>query len=247
VTARSSSSPRRSRGPPPAEEGLLPPSSSPPRTLVLVRHGETDSNAAGRAQGHADVPLNDAGRAQAATLGPVLAAFSPVRLWSSDLVRALETAAYVAAATGLAIESDRCLREYDVGVRSGLTVEEFAARFPEEHAAWLVGDDTLLVPGEETTQQVRERVLPALLACWQSLGPGETGVVVLHGACLKVGLMGMLGWPWELSRSLRGAENCGYTVVSEHPVRGHLVLTSYNEKAVGAVHGPDFATDGRVG
>jgi len=218
-----------------------------PRSLVLVRHGETDWNAEQRAQGHADVPLNDRGRAQAASVARALATFEPVRLWSSDLARAFQTAEYVALATGLAIEPDPRLREYDVGRRSGLTVEEFAASFPEEHAAWLVGDDSLLVPGEETTGQVRDRVLPALLECWQSLGPGETGVVVLHGACLKVGLMGMLGWPWELSRTLRGVENGAYNVVSEHAVRGHLVLTSYNEKAVGAAHGPDFATDGRVG
>lgn len=212
-----------------------------------MRHGETDWNAAHRAQGHADVPLNDRGRAQAAAVATALATFAPVRLWSSDLSRALQTADHVAAATGLDIETDARLREYDVGERSGLTVEEFAARFPEEHAAWLIGDDSLLVQGEETTQQVRDRVLPALLDCWQSLAPGETGVVVLHGACLKVGLMGMLGWPWQLSRSLRGVENGGYSVVSEHPLRGHLVLTSYNEKAVGSAHGPDFATDGRVG
>ena len=101
-----------------------------PRTLVLLRHGETDWNAQGRAQGHADVPLNAVGRAQAETVAPVLAAFEPARLWSSDLARALQTAEYVAAATGLAIEPDARLREYDVGQRSGLTLAEFAARLP---------------------------------------------------------------------------------------------------------------------
>jgi broad specificity phosphatase PhoE len=103
------------------------------------------------------------------------------------------------------------------------------------------------VPGEETTQQVRDRVVPALRDCLASLEPGETGIVVLHGACLKVAVMGLLGWPWELARSLQGPENCGYCVLSEHAVRGGLRLTSYNEKAVGSRHGPDFATDGPVG
>jgi glucosyl-3-phosphoglycerate phosphatase len=89
---------------------------------VLVRHGETDWNAAQRAQGHADVSLNARGRAQAAGLATALATFAPVRLWSSDLSRALQTAEHVAAATGLAIEPDARLREYDVGKRSGLTI-----------------------------------------------------------------------------------------------------------------------------
>lgn len=217
------------------------------RTLVLVRHGETDWNAEGRAQGHADVALNDTGHAQADAVARALARFAPTRLWSSDLVRAMQTAEYVAAATGLAIEPDPRLREYDVGKRSGLTMEEFAAFFPEEHAAWLAHDHSRPVPGEETTERVRARVLPALGACLAALGPGETGVAVLHGACLKVGLMGLLGWPWELSRSLQGIENCAYCVLSEDPVRGGLRLTSYNEKATGSRHGPDFATDGPVG
>jgi glucosyl-3-phosphoglycerate phosphatase len=218
-----------------------------PRSLVLVRHGETDWNAQERAQGHADVHLNAVGRIQAATVAPVLAGFGPARLWSSDLARAMQTAAYVAAATGLTVEPDARLREYDVGKRSGLTRAEFAVAFPEEYAAWLREDQSHVVPGEETTQQVRDRVVPALRDCLASLAPGETGIVVLHGACLKVAVMGLLDWPWELSRSLQGPENCGYCVLSEHAVRGGLRLTSYNEKAVGARHGPDFATDGPVG
>ncbi len=219
----------------------------PPRSLVLVRHGETDWNAQGRAQGHADVPLNDVGRTQARAVAPVLAAFGPARVWSSDLARALQTAEYVAAASGLPVEPDARLREYDVGRRSGLTMDEFAERYPEEYAAWVAHDPSRRVAGEESTEEVRDRILPALHECLASLEPGQTGIVVLHGACLKVGVMALLDWPWELSGSLQGPENCAYCVLSERPANGRLRLTSYNEKAVGARHGPDFATDGPVG
>ena len=217
------------------------------RTLVLVRHGETDWNAEERAQGHANVPLNELGHAQAEMVGAVLASFGPVRLWSSDLARALQTAEHVAAATGLVIEPDPRLREYDVGKRSGLTVDEFAASYPEEHAAWLAHEEGRLVPGEETTEQVRARVVPAMRECLASLEPGETGVAVLHGACLQVGLMGLLGWPPEVLRTLQGLENGAYCVLSEDPRRGRLRLTSYNEKAVGSRHRPDFVSDWPVG
>jgi broad specificity phosphatase PhoE len=214
---------------------------------VLVRHGETDWNAEERAQGHADVPLNARGHAQAEAVAVELARFEPARLWSSDLARALQTAEHVAAVTGLAIEPDARLREYDVGKRSGMTIDEFAAYFPQEHASWLAHEEERLVPGEETTAQVRARVVPALRDCLASLEPGETGVAVLHGACLKVGLMGLLAWPWGLSRTLHGLENCAYCVLSEEPRRGGLRLTSYNEKALGSRHGPDFVSDGPVG
>jgi probable phosphoglycerate mutase len=217
------------------------------RSLVLVRHGQTAWNLLGRAQGHTDVALDATGHEQAVTLAPVIAAMRPARLWSSDLARACETAGHLADACGLPVEIDPRLREYDVGVRSGLTLAEFSDRFPEEYAAWLADDESRLVEGAEHTQHVRDRVLPALQDCLAGLAPGETGVVVMHGASLKVGLMGLLGWPWELAGSLRGLENCGYAVVSEHPEKGRLQLTSYDEKAVSGRHGADFATDGPVG
>jgi probable phosphoglycerate mutase len=218
-----------------------------PRTLVLLRHGETDWNAQGRAQGHADVHLNAVGCAQAEIVAPVLAAFRPARLWSSDLARAIQTAEYVAAASGLEIERDARLREYDMGARSGLTLADLAVAFPEEYAARVAGRPGPLVAGEESTEQVRDRVVPALRDCLGALAPGQTGIVVFHGACLKVGLMGLLGWPWELSGTVQGPENCGYSVLSERALGTGLRLTSYNEKAVGSRHGPDFATDGPVG
>ena len=222
------------------------------RRLVLLRHGQTEWNSLGRAQGHADISLDATGHAQAAAAAPYLAAMGPVRLWSSDLARAQETAAYVAEATGLPIETDARLREYDVGVRSGLTAAEFEAAHPRQHAAWLTHDESLLVEGEESSTRVRERVLPALTDCLEALGPNETGVVVMHGACLRVGLLAMLGWPPETSRGLRGLDNCGWTVIGDHEIFGGVRMVSYNETANVGLHpdraaGGDFASDEAVG
>ncbi len=222
------------------------------RRLVLVRHGQTEWNSVGRAQGHADISLDAIGHAQAAAAAPYLAALAPVRLWSSDLARAQETAAYVAEAAGLPIETDPRLREYDVGVRSGLTVAEFEERYPREYAAWRAHDESLLVEGEESSSLVRERVLPALTECLEALRPGETGIVVMHGACLRVGLMAMLGWPPETSRGLRGMDNCGWTILGEHEIFHGLRMVSYNETASVGQHpdraaGGDFASDEAVG
>jgi glucosyl-3-phosphoglycerate phosphatase len=217
------------------------------RTLVLVRHGETDWNAASRAQGYTDIPLNATGHDQARALADALKALGPVRLWSSDLMRARQTAEYVATATGLPVEQDVRLREYDVGARAGLTIAGFAERFPEEHAAWLTHSEHLLVPGAETTAQVRDRLLPALRECVCALKPRETGIVVLHGGCLTIGLMGLLGWPHELDSSLQGLENGCYCVLTESGRLGGLRLTSYNEKAGGPRHRPELVADAPVG
>jgi len=222
------------------------------RRLVLVRHGQTEWNSLRRAQGHADISLDATGHAQAAVAAPYLADMLPARLWSSDLARARETAVYVAEAAGLEVEADPRLREYDVGVRSGLTNEEFALKYPREHAAWKAHDESVLVEGEESSSKVRDRVLPALTDCLEALAPGETGIVIMHGACLRVGLLALLGWPPETSRGLRGMDNCGWAVLGEQEPRGGLRLVSYNETAAGGQHperaaGADFASDEAVG
>jgi probable phosphoglycerate mutase len=213
-----------------AEEG---PRRRLPRTLVLLRHGETDWNAEGRTQGHVDVPLNARGHAQARAAAAVLAAREPSRLWSSDLIRAVQTAEHVGAATGLVVEKDPRLREYDLGHRSGLTVPELAAELPARYAAWLNGREEHLAPGEESADQVHRRVVPALHDCLAALEPGQTGIAVFHGACLRIGLLALLGWPRETSYTLRVMDNCGYCVLEESGRCGQLRLTSYNERAGG--------------
>lgn len=217
------------------------------RTLILVRHGETDWNLARRLQGHADIPLNDTGRAQARAAARVLVGFRPVRLWSSDLVRARQTAEEIGAATGLVVECDPRLREYDVGRRSGLTAEEAADRYPRQHADHRAGRSATVLPEEETTDHVHDRVLPALTEYFDELAAGETGVAVLHGDCLRVGLLALIGWPWQDARALAAMSNGAFCVLTHDPTRARVRLTSYNEKPVPLVQGPDFVADTPVG
>jgi probable phosphoglycerate mutase len=215
--------------------------------LVLVRHGQTAWNLDGRAQGHTDIGLDDTGRAQAQALAPYVAAMAPTALWSSDLARARETAAFLSDATGLEVQYDVRLREFDAGARAGLTLAEFAEQFPEAHAAWQDGHVTGHVEGAETTADVVARMVPALREIWDATGPAGTSVVVAHGACTKVSLLAFLGWPDTITGSLRGLDNCGWAVLEADAHGRGIRLASYNETAHPAVHGPDFASDAPVG
>jgi probable phosphoglycerate mutase len=201
----------------------------PGRRLVVLRHGRTAWNAEGRAQGHADVDLDDTGREQAAAAAPYLSSLGPAALWSSDLARARSTCAVLERATGLAATVDARLREFDVGLRQGLTIPEFAEGYPEEHAAWLAGNASHAVAGAESSADVEARMVPALRSCLAALGAGETGVVVTHGASLKVGVVGLLGWPGEVAGSLRGVDNCAWVTLEELGFGGRLRLVGYNE------------------
>jgi probable phosphoglycerate mutase len=89
--------------------------------------------------------------------------------------------------------------------------------------------------------------VPALQEAWASTAPGETTVIVAHGASLRVSLLAFLGWPESLLGSLRGLDNCGWAVVEADAGGRGIRLASYNETAHPAVHGPDFASDAPVG
>ena len=140
--------------------------------LLLCRHGETDWNRDRRLQGQTDVPLNDAGRAQAAALARELAAEPIDAVYSSDLARAYETARAVAEPHGLAVTPLPALRERSFGTWEGLTDAEILERFPEARGRpW--GD-------AETREQLTERVLAAVRGLAER-HPGGRVVVVAHG------------------------------------------------------------------
>lgn len=213
------------------------------RRLVLVRHGRTAWNLARRAQGHTDIELDEVGHAQAQRMAPVLAGLRPDRLWTSDLARAAQTAAYLAQATGVPAVSDARLREYAMGERSGLTRVEFEARFPREYAAWLAEDETALVPGAESTADVLARMVPALRGFLAELQPTQVGIVVTHGACLRAAMLELLGLPPSADAAFATMGNCTWTVLQEADYGGRLRIAGYNE----GVQATDFASEDEVG
>ena len=92
-------------------------------TILLVRHGETDGNAA-RVLQRPDVPLNDRGLRQAEQLARRLSALGFARILCSDLLRARMTAAPLAARSGIAIEQSPVLQERNFGDLRGLPYAE---------------------------------------------------------------------------------------------------------------------------
>jgi broad specificity phosphatase PhoE len=175
-----------------------------PANIVLVRHGETDWNRERRYQGHADIPLNDAGRRQARKLASLLRSEVLTAVYTSPLRRASETAAIIAGRLGLDVLELEALREIDVGDWEGLTVEEVRTRFPESraaawHAGWASG---------ETHEELGARVIPALLELGRAHADGHV-LGVTHAGPIRAALAAAAGISPAESRTRTGPlENC---------------------------------------
>jgi probable phosphoglycerate mutase len=175
--------------------------------LLLARHGETDWNSERRWQGHADRPLNDTGREQAAELADSLSATPVAAIYSSDLARARETAEIVGARLGLPVVLDPGLREVDVGEWSGMRHDDIAERFPEGFARWQNGWHGW--DGGESYEEMRERAVATLLRIATD-HEDETILVVAHGGTIRACDAEARGLTYRDSRhaSLPSAGNC---------------------------------------
>lgn len=130
--------------------------------LLVVRHGESTWNAAGRWQGQADPPLSPKGEDQALSAAEALAINRFDRVFSSDLTRARRTAQIMAARLKLAeVLLDPGLREIDVGEWSGLTRPEIELRWPGAREEWSEGR-LKAAPGGESVEALTARVNSAL-------------------------------------------------------------------------------------
>lgn len=183
--------------------------------VVLLRHGETVWNAEGRFQGQHDTSLSDRGLEQAAdaatALGSALAE-QDVRLVSSDLRRARQTAEAVAGALGVPLLLDPRLREIAAGGWQGLLQPEIEALDSDAYTAWRAGDDVAL-GGAERPTQAGGRVLEAVAEHARDLGPEQRLVAVGHGASIRSGLAMLLGQP-DLRRVLVPLGNTGTAVLA---------------------------------
>ena len=132
-----------------------------PTRILAIRHGETAWNVDGRIQGQLDVPLNEMGRWQVHRLALAVADEDIAAVYSSDLLRALETAQAMSRGCGDAIVTDVGLRERGFGEFEGLHHAEINARWPEMGERWRKRDPTFGAPGGETLNQFYARSIAA--------------------------------------------------------------------------------------
>jgi len=145
--------------------------------LTLVRHGQTDWNAARRIQGASDIPLNDTGRSQARAAARILGEREWDAVVASPLQRAYETGAVIAR--GLGLDEPLVvpgLAERAYGEAEGMTGDDLRALFPG-------GIEGERIPGCETRAEVVARATEALLEVAERF-PDQRVIVATHGAVI---------------------------------------------------------------
>lgn len=193
--------------------------------LIVVRHGESEGNAAGILQGRVDYGLTERGRLQAAATAEILRGAAFVRVFTSPLRRARDTAAPIAAALGIAVEVEPRLIEYDYGEASGLNAAGLRERFPEILAARAAGRRPPF-PGEEDRAAFHLRVDSVLD---DLLSHDGAVIAVAHGGVAGALCARAVG----LDPAIRGAfavENCSVSEIVRDR-SGNLVLRRQNHTA----------------
>jgi probable phosphoglycerate mutase len=193
--------------------------------VILVRHGESEHHIRRLTGGWTDTPLTTLGHEQAMRVAARLKqelGQTPVALYTSDLLRAGETARHIAAAFDVEPTTDERIREHNNGEMANLTVEEARVRYPaafdQSLSLWSPDLKVHPVAGAETGAQFYERVSSFL----DSLpADGPVPIVVTHGGTIMCLVARWLLMPPAAVAPISfSAHVTSITVLEGYPFRG---------------------------
>ncbi len=205
-----------------------PPNQGP--RFLLIRHGETDWNRAGKFQGQIDVPLNDNGRKQASLAAEFLKTIHIDFGFTSPMSRPKETAQIILKEhPPLKLDEDADLREIGHGLWEGKFEAQIKAEYPGELERWQSHPESVQMPEGENLQDVWTRAT----AAWQKIiaqigNEPRTGIVVAHDATNKVLLCSLLGL--GLADIWKIKQGNGAVTVIDYPdgIEGKPVIQALN-------------------
>ena len=198
--------------------------------FLLIRHGETDWNRAGKFQGQIDIPLNDHGRNQASLAAEFLKTVPIDFAFTSTMQRPKETAEIILKQhPGVELLEDADLREIGHGLWEGKFESEIDAEYPGELERWRTQPEDVQMPEGEHLKDVSIRAI----AAWQKLlaqvgNQTQTGIVVAHDATNKVLLCHLLGL--SLADFWKIKQGNGAVTVIDYPegIEGQPVVQALN-------------------
>ncbi|MDG1177249.1 MAG: histidine phosphatase family protein [SAR324 cluster bacterium] len=160
--------------------------------IILIRHGETEWNSQKRMQGHSNSDLSEVGREQIQALGELMKNVTFDHIYSSDSLRARQTAEAITQYSEHTLQFDQRIREKNLGVFEGLTSTEAKERHPEVYRLFKTAGANYVIDEGESTQQLLERALEFIEEI-RLRHPQERVVMVTHGGVVRVLMKHALG------------------------------------------------------
>ena len=191
--------------------------------ILLIRHGRQNSPLC-----NVNVPLSEEGRKQARLLGERLKRESIDAVWSSNLIRAVETADIINEHLNVPREIREDLKEISFGDMEGLSDEQIADRFDDFLRGRAKMEHDMAYPGGENAEDVVTRVLPIMD---EIAGRDyDTVAVVTHGGVIRSLVAHYLGMDYARVPLLAGhLENCGITELWVRKTDGRVLLNRFND------------------
>ena len=182
-------------------------------TIVLIRHGQSVANLNLLFAGHFDADLSELGRAQAElTAEEVTKRFKIDKIYSSDLLRAYNTAVPISEKTGIEIIPDKMLREIFAGEWEGRAFDEISEVYKEDFFVWRNDIGNSRCTGGESTREVGERMLAAMRRVADE-NEGKTVVVATHAAAIRSLMAICSGKDFSVMKEIPFVTNASYSVL----------------------------------
>lgn len=173
------------------------------KKIFLARHGQTDANNTLTYQGHIDNPLNNKGLLQAKKLAAYFREEPLARIYTSDLVRTVETAQPTSELLNAEIVKIPSFKEINFGEWEGLTYEEIKKHWPKDIEDFFHRPATIKISGGESFKEVQERAWASFQEVVASHGGDESLLIVSHGGTVRTLLCAIMNLDlnemWKIS------------------------------------------------
>lgn len=190
--------------------------------IILVRHGECQGNREGLFRGRSNFPLNEVGLVQARELAKELKLFQPIRIFTSPLTRAKQTAEAISQECEVELEERDGMNNIELGPWEGKSKLNIAEKYPNEWQIWLNQPEKLAIPGMESLDCIQERAKKDLSEIIKQFY-GKTFVIVSHRAVLKPLIASCIGihkpYFWRIH-----LDTASYSIIHFEEFKGFILV-----------------------
>ena len=205
-------------------------------TVILIRHGQSVANLEHVFAGHFDVDLSELGHEQAKrTAGEVAKNFKIDKIYSSDLLRAYNTAVPLSKLTGIEIIPDKGLREIFAGEWEGRLFDELAEVYVDDFSVWRNDIGNSRCTKGESTRELGARIFSKVKEIAQA-NDGKTVAVATHAAAIRSLMATCSGEDFSIMKDIPFVTNASYSVLEVRDDKYEFVEVSHD------VHLAEMAT-----